>query len=166
MSDELFFVRSLPETESQESKLSICFSFLSHKTRWWRIISIVTLADSIHSVGVVSGLTTLETVPPLPVIETIITTPVLPSGLDSLTVQSSSGAVPDSNASFPHHPQCKRLFSNYLKSALSHLLLIVVVQGFDSFFSCLDNFPCNTALGSVSVSWYNQYLRDILRESI
>ena len=63
MSD-IHSVHSLPETEATESKCTISFSF--HKRFWGNQVlkTHLALADSVHSVGIMSELTTLETVPP------------------------------------------------------------------------------------------------------
>ena len=61
MSD-IHSVYSLPDTEVTESKCTI-FSFTNGlgNTRYWKYV--LLLADSVHSVGIVSELTTLQTVP-------------------------------------------------------------------------------------------------------
>ena len=60
----IYSVHSLPETEATESKCTIFFSF--HKRFWGSQVlkTHLALADSVHSVGIMSELTTLETVPP------------------------------------------------------------------------------------------------------
>ena len=64
MSDDIHSVHFLPETESTDGKCTM-FSFISQAAKGHSTLRAhLALADSIHFVGIVSELTTLETLPP------------------------------------------------------------------------------------------------------
>ena len=64
MSDDIHSVHLLPEAESTDGKCTI-FLFISQAAKGHSTLRPhLALADSIHSVGIISELTTLETVPP------------------------------------------------------------------------------------------------------
>ena len=108
------------------------------------------LADSVHSVGVVSELATLETVPPQ-------AAPV--------TQEVNPELTPAPNV--PYYPQCK-----YYPSILQFSLRIPHISSLprpvaDSFsYGVSDHYPWYASLGSITFGWYDRHMRDMLRDSI
>ena len=155
---EIHSVHSLPETEATESKCTI-FPFL-HK-RVWTINYLgrtLALADSVHSVGIVSELTTLQTVPPqeAPVVQPVAAEPQI-----DLELQIGQPV------NVPYLPQCK-----YYLSILQFSLRIPHISSLlcpvaDSFsYGVSDHYPWYASLGSITFGWYDHHMRDMLRDSI
>ena len=106
MSD-IHSVYSLPDTEVTERKCTK-FSFLHKRAKGdWASRIRLALADSVHSVGVVSELATLETMPPQ-------AAPV--------TQEVNPELTPAPNV--PYYPQCKYLSIQNFNSVRDPLVLI------------------------------------------
>ena len=103
MSDDIPSVHSLPETESQESGWWIFLFFNTNLDGSQKPVVMSTLADSIHSVDVVSELTTLEMVQPLPVPVTSSNVPVHHAVAKDL-FQSSSVTPQGGKLYVPYQP--------------------------------------------------------------
>ena len=157
MSDDIHSVHLLPETESTDGKCTI-FSFISQAAKGHSTLRAhLALADSIHSVGIVSELTTLETLPPQ---EAQAAQPQFAE--PQIDPDQIGQAV-----NVPYLPECKDYPSRYSVQptipSISHLRSI---QQLTLPIGVLDHFPWYASLGSITFEWYDRYLRDLLRDSI
>ena len=96
MSDDVYSLHSLTETEDPESKCTFLVFFLHKRCRY--LGHVVALADSVHSVGIVSELTVLETVPPLE---------IPPAQPEIAEPQPDPGHTVGQPVNVPYLPQCK-----------------------------------------------------------
>ena len=156
MSDDIHSVHLLPETESTDGKCTI-FSFISQAAKGHSTLRAhLALADTIHSVGIVSELTTLETLPPqeAPAAQPPFAEPQIDPDLQI------GQAV-----NVPYLPECKYYPSRYSVhdpfnfSSPFH-------PAADSSNWCFRSLSWYASLGSITFGWYDRYLRDLLRDSI
>ena len=119
---------------------------------------VVALAGSVHSVGIVSELTALETVPPLE---------IPPAQLAIGEPQPDPGHTVGQPVNVQYLPQCK-YYLPIVKISLKSLHRSSLFHPVADFspFGISDHFPWYASLGSITFGWYDRYRRDMLRDSI
>ena len=123
--------------------------------RNWR--RVLVLADSVHSVGIISELTTLQTVPPQEA----------PIPAASHAPQYQPEQQIEQTPNVPYLPQCK-YYPSILQFSLRipHISSLLRPVAYSFSYGVSDHYPWYASLGSITFGWYDRHMRDMLRDSI